>query len=141
MIKEVFSSEETEKFAFEIAQKIKKGDIICLDGDLGTGKTVFTKGFARGLGITEYITSPTFTTINEYYSGRMPFYHFDVYRLESSDELYDIGYEQYFYGEGVCVVEWAEIIEDALPENAVRINIAKNLEKGEDYRRIEVKGL
>lgn len=139
MTKKVFSEEETEKFAFEFGKKAKSGDIICIDGELGTGKTVFTRGFASGLGINEYITSPTFTIINEYYDGRIPFYHLDVYRLEGSEGLYDIGYEQYFYGEGVCVIEWAKTVKDLIPENAVWIEIKKDIRKGENYRIIEVK--
>jgi tRNA threonylcarbamoyladenosine biosynthesis protein TsaE len=101
------------------------------------GKTVFTKGFALGLGIDEHITSPTFTIVNEY-KGKFPFYHFDVYRIGDPDEMYDIGYEEYFFGDGVCLVEWAELIEELIPETAIHITIEKNLEKGIDYRKITV---
>lgn len=136
---ETFSFEETKKIGFELGQKAQKGDIYCLIGDLGVGKTIFSKGFAEGLGIDEHITSPTFTIINEYHNGRIPFYHFDVYRLTDPEELYDIGYEDYFYGDGVCLVEWANMIEDFVPKEAKWIYIKKCLEKGEDYRLIEIK--
>lgn len=137
MIKETYNEEETKKLGFDLAQSAKPGDIYCMKGDLGVGKTVFTKGFAEGLGITDHITSPTFNIVNEYY-GKMPFYHFDVYRIGDPDEMYDIGYEEYFYGEGVCLVEWAELIEEILPDNVIWINIEKDLEKGLSYRKIEV---
>ncbi|MBR1737138.1 MAG: tRNA (adenosine(37)-N6)-threonylcarbamoyltransferase complex ATPase subunit type 1 TsaE [Firmicutes bacterium] len=139
MIKEVFSAEETEKIGFDTGKNAKKGDIYCLSGDLGVGKTVFTKGFAKGLGIEEHITSPTFTIVNEYENGGNKFYHFDVYRINDIEEMYDIGYEEYFYGEGICLIEWAEMIEELIPENAVWIEIKKDIEKGLDYRIIEVK--
>ena len=122
MIKEVYSEKETRDFAYEMAQKAEVGQVYCLDGDLGVGKTVFTKGFAEGLGIDDDITSPTFTIVNEYHSGRIPFYHFDVYRI----------------GDGVCLIEWAELIKGIIPENAVSIKITKDLSKGLDYRKIEV---
>lgn len=138
MIKETFSSDETKKFAFEIAKNAKPSNIYCLIGDLGAGKTVFTKGFAEGLGIKEDVTSPTFTIINEYNDSEIPFYHFDVYRLESSDELFDLGYDEYFYGNGVCLIEWADKIRDFIPDDAVWIYIKKDLNKDEDYRIIEV---
>ena len=137
MIKEVFSEEETFEFAKEMAQNAKSGDIYCLRGDLGVGKTVFTKGFAKGLEIEEHITSPTFTIVNEY-EGKLPFYHFDVYRIGDIDEMYDIGFEEYIFGSGVCLIEWAELIKELIPQNAVWINIEKDLEKGFDYRKIEV---
>ncbi len=137
MIIETYSEEETKKAGFELGKKAKQGDIYCMKGDLGVGKTVFTKGFAQGLGITEHITSPTFTIINEY-EGRLPFYHFDVYRIGDPDEMYDIGYEEYFFGDGVCLVEWAELIKELIPENVCWISIEKDLEKGLDYRKIEV---
>lgn len=135
---EVFSEKETKEIAYDIAKNAKKGDIYCLCGDLGTGKTQFSKGFSKGLLIDEDITSPTFTIINQYNEGRLPFYHFDVYRINDIEELYDIGYEEYFFGEGVCLIEWAELIKDIIPKNAIWIKIYKNLEKGEDYRLIEV---
>jgi tRNA threonylcarbamoyladenosine biosynthesis protein TsaE len=134
---ETNTEEETLALGKKIAQSAKNGDIFCLDGDLGVGKTVFTKGFALGLGIDEHITSPTFTIVNEY-KGKFPFYHFDVYRIGDPDEMYDIGYEEYFFGDGVCLVEWAELIEELIPETAIHITIEKNLEKGIDYRKITV---
>ncbi|MCI1960287.1 MAG: tRNA (adenosine(37)-N6)-threonylcarbamoyltransferase complex ATPase subunit type 1 TsaE [Clostridia bacterium] len=137
---ETFSENETEKIGFEFGKKAKSGDIYCLSGDLGVGKTVFTRGFAAGIGVAEkYITSPTFTIINEY-MGRLPMYHFDVYRITSLEEMDDTGYEDYFFGEGVCLVEWAELIKELIPENACWIKIDKNLLKGTEYRKITVRG-
>lgn len=139
MIYEVYSEEETRKIGFELGKKSVKGEIYCLQGDLGVGKTVFTKGFAQGLGITEHITSPTFTIVNEYHSGRLPFYHFDVYRIGDVEEMFEIGYEEYFYGDGVCFIEWAELIRDILPEDVKWIKINKDLTSdNENYRKIEV---
>lgn len=137
MVYETYNEEETRKIGEMVGEKAKQGQIYCLNGDLGTGKTVFTKGFALGLGITEHITSPTFTIINVY-EGRLSFYHFDVYRIEEPEELYELGYEEYFFGDGVCLIEWAELIKELLPKNVININIAKDLEKGLDYRKIEV---
>ncbi len=137
MVYETFSPNETELIGKKLGENSKPGDVYCLNGDLGVGKTVFTKGFADGLGITEHITSPTFTIVNEY-SGRLKFYHFDVYRIEDEDEMYEIGFDEYLFGNGVCLIEWAEKIKNLLPNNAVQINITKNLEKGLDYRKIEV---
>ena len=140
MIYEVFKEEETKQIGFNMGQNAKTGEIYCLKGDLGVGKTVFTKGFAQGLGITDYITSPTFTIVNEYKSGRIPFYHFDVYRIGDSDEMYDIGCDEYFFGDGVCLIEWAELIEDILPDNVKWIEITKDLNVDDvNYRKIEVK--
>ena len=102
------------------------------------GKTVFTQGFARGLGVKEHVNSPTFTIVQEYGEGRLPFYHFDVYRIGDIEEMDEIGYEDYFYGEGVCLIEWAELIEELLPENRIAVRIEKDLEKGFDYRKITV---
>ena len=127
MIKEVYSEKETRDFAYEMAQKAEVGQVYCLDGDLGVGKTVFTKGFAEGL-----------TIVNEYHSGRIPFYHFDVYRIGDEDEMFDIGFDEYVDGDGVCLIEWAELIKGIIPENAVSIKITKDLSKGLDYRKIEV---
>ena len=135
---EVFSEKETKEIAYNIAKNAKKGEIYCLCGDLGTGKTQFSKGFSKGLLINEDITSPTFTIVNEYNDGKLPFYHFDVYRINDIEELYEIGYEEYFFGNGVCLVEWAELIKEIIPKDATWIKIYKNLEKGEDYRVIEV---
>lgn len=138
MILESNSEQETFDIGVKIAAAAKAGDIYCLDGDLGAGKTVFAKGFAAGLGITEPVTSPTFTIVKEYREGKMPLYHFDVYRISDPDEMYAIGYEDYFYGDGVCLVEWSELIEELLPENAEHINITRDIEKGTDYRKIEI---
>ena len=113
--------------------------MICLTGDLGTGKTVFTQGFARGLGVTDYVDSPTFTIVKEYHDGRMPFYHFDVYRIGDVSEMDEIGYEEYFYGDGVCIFEWGLMIEELLPDDCIFIEITKNTEKGFDYRRVSIK--
>lgn len=138
MIKESNSERETYELGFSLGAKAKPGEIYCLDGDLGAGKTVFAKGFAAGLKIDEPITSPTFTIVKEYVDGRLPLYHFDVYRIADPDEMYAIGYEDYFYGEGVCLVEWSELIEELIPDKAVRINIRRELDNGVDYRRVEI---
>ena len=137
MIIETYSQDETEKIGYDTAIKALPGQIYCLSGDLGVGKTVFTRGFARGLGIDEHITSPTFIIINEY-EGRLPLYHFDVYRVADPEEMDYIGCDEYFFGNGVCLIEWAELIEDIIPENAVWIKIEKDLEKGTDYRKITI---
>ena len=136
MIKITNSPEETFKFAKSLAENAKPGDIICLNGDLGVGKTVFTQGFALGLGITESVNSPTFTILQIYDEGRMPLYHFDVYRISDPDEMDELGYEEYFFGDGVCLIEWSELIEEIIPEDAKHIIIEKDLEKGFDYRKI-----
>ena len=140
MIREVYSAEQTKHLGKEMGENARKGDIYCLRGELGAGKTVFTKGFAEGLGIKEHITSPTFTIVNEYTDGILPFYHFDVYRIGSPDEMYDIGCDEYFFGDGVCLIEWAELIEEILPENVIWISIDRDYSKDDiNYRRIEVK--
>ena len=133
---ESFSPEDSFKLGESLGKEAHKGMIFCLNGDLGVGKTVFTQGFSKGLGISEPINSPTFTIVQEYHGGRLPFYHFDVYRIGDITEMDEIGYEDYFFGEGVCFIEWAELIEELLPDNVVRITIEKDLEKGFDYRRI-----
>ncbi len=130
------SPEETYRFAYELAKNACPGDIICLDGDLGVGKTVFTQGFAAGLGIKEPVNSPTFTILQIYDEGRIPLYHFDVYRIGSPDEMDELGYEEYFFGEGVCIIEWASIIEEIIPDNAKHVIIEKDMEKDFDYRKI-----
>ena len=140
-IKEVYSKEETYNFALELGEKVKVPCLICLDGDLGAGKTAFAKGLAKGLGVEDDIVSPTFVLFNVYEKGRLPFYHFDVYRIEEPEEMYEIGYEEYFFGTGVCLVEWASLIEELIPNEAAHILIKKDPEKGEDYRRIVIKGL
>ena len=139
MVIESLKTEDTFQTGFQLGQQAKKGEVYCLLGDLGVGKTVFTQGFAKGLGIEEPISSPTFTIVQEYEGGRMPFYHFDVYRISDIDEMEEIGYEDYFYGEGVCFIEWANLIEEILPENRKIITIEKDLEKGFDYRKITIK--
>lgn len=138
MITETFSEKETRALGEELGRKAVPGSLYTLTGDLGTGKTVFTQGFARGLGITEHVNSPTFTIVQEYDGGRLPFYHFDVYRIGDLEEMDEIGYEDYFYGDGVCLIEWAELIEELLPLERTAIRIEKDLEKGFDYRKITV---
>lgn len=137
MTLESYSEEDTRSLAYMTAKEARKGDIFTLDGDLGAGKTVFAKGFAEGLGITEPVTSPTFNIVKEYEGGKFPLYHFDVYRIEDPDEMTAIGYEEYFFGDGVCLVEWSSQIEELIPENAIRITIRRDLQKGEDYRTID----
>lgn len=132
------SQEETRKLGFQLGQRAKPGDIVCLCGDLGVGKTVFTKGFALGLEISDHVTSPTFTIVNEY-QGRLPLYHFDVYRIADPEEMDDTGYEDYFFGQGVSLVEWADLIKDWIPKEALWVEIEKDYQKGEDYRKITVK--
>ena len=132
------SYEDTQKIAAEFAKTLTVGDVLCMYGDLGVGKTAFVQGLAKGLGICEHITSPTFTIVNEY-SGRLPLYHFDVYRIADSDEMYEIGYEEYVYGNGVSVIEWPQLINDILPEKRYDIEISKDYDKGEDYRTIDIR--
>ena len=141
MVIETRSPEETFQFGEKLGREAKPGQIYTLNGDLGTGKTVFTQGFAAGLGITEPVNSPTFTIVQIYEEGRMPFYHFDVYRIGDVEEVDEIGYEDCFYGEGVCLIEWAELIEEILPEHVIAVTIEKDLEQGFDYRKITLTGL
>lgn len=138
---ETFRAEETFALGKKIGEAIRPGTIISLVGDLGVGKTVFTQGVAKGLGIHEPVNSPTFTIMQVYENGRLPFYHFDVYRMGDIEEMDEIGYEDYFYGEGVCLVEWANLIEELLPEGVCQVKIEKDLERGFDYRRIHIDGL
>ena len=138
MVIETFSPEETEELGIHFGKEAKPGTVCTLIGDLGVGKTVFTKGLAAGLGITEPVSSPTFTIVQVYDEGRLPFYHFDVYRIGDIEEMEEIGYDDYFFGEGVCLIEWAELIEELIPEGAISITIEKDLEKGFDYRKITV---
>lgn len=133
---ETFTPEETFRLGKELGEKAGAGDIYCLNGDLGVGKTVFTQGFAKGLGIEETVNSPTFTILQQYDGGRLPLYHFDVYRIGDISEMEEIGYEDCFYGEGVCLIEWSDRITEILPEGTVTIRIEKKLERGFDYRRI-----
>ena len=140
MLIETHSAEETFELGKKIGQNAKAGELYCLTGDLGVGKTVFTQGLAAGLGITEPVNSPTFTILQIYEEGRIPFYHFDVYRIEEIEEMEEIGYEEYFDGEGVCLIEWANLIEEILPEEHIRIVIEKDLASGFDYRTIRIEG-
>ena len=130
--------EETFALGEQMGKQARAGEVYCLDGDLGTGKTVFTQGFAAGLGIAEPVNSPTFTILQSYEGGRLPFYHFDVYRIGDVEEMEEIGYEDCFYGEGVCLVEWADLIEEILPQCYTQVRIEKDLSRGFDYRRITV---
>ena len=138
MVVETNSEKETWEFGKQLAESAKPGQVFSLIGDLGVGKTVLTKGMAAGLGISEPVNSPTFTILQVYEEGRLPFYHFDVYRIADLEEMDEIGYEDYFYGDGICLVEWANLIEELMPENTVRITIEKDLERGFDFRRITV---
>lgn len=131
------SPEETEAIGRKIAAKLLPGDIIAYYGDLGAGKTAFTRGLAAGLGVTEQVTSPTYTIVNEYLSGRMPLFHFDMYRLDSADDLFDIGWEDYLARGGVCAVEWSEQVEDALPPESVRVSFQRRPE-ADDWRTITI---
>lgn len=137
MVYEVYDIDGTKKIALDFAKQLKGGDVICMYGDLGAGKTEFVRALARGLGIDDYITSPTFTILNEY-SGDINLYHFDVYRIADSDEMYEIGYDEYIDGDGVCVIEWAELIEDILPRRRYNITINTDTEKGSGYRKITI---
>ena len=125
MITETHNSKETYELGFNMGKSAKAGDVYCLDGDLGVGKTVFTQGFAKGLGINEPINSPTFTIVQEYHEGRLPLYHFDVYRIGDITEMDEIGYDEYFYSEGVCLIEWGNLISEIMPENATYITKTK----------------
>ncbi len=140
IIRESFCAEETFAFGLELGREAKGGQVYCLDGDLGAGKTVFAQGFAKGLGVAGPVASPTFTIIHEYDDGRLPFYHFDVYRIGDVSEMDEVGYEDYFYGGGVCLVEWSVLVAEVLPGDAVHINIEKDVAQGLSYRRILVRG-
>ncbi len=132
------SEKETFELGVKIGEKAKAGEVYTLIGDLGVGKTVFTQGVAAGLGIDEPVNSPTFTILQVYDEGRLPFYHFDVYRIGDESEMDEIGFEEYVYGDGVCFIEWADLIKGIIPKKHTRIEIKKNLEKGFDYREIEI---
>ena len=138
MIIETRSPEETFQVGKSLGEKAYPGQVITLTGDLGVGKTVFTQGLAKGLGIEEPVNSPTFTIVQVYEGGRLPFYHFDVYRIGDISEMDEIGYEDCFYGDGVSLIEWSQLIEEILPEHVTEITIEKDLEKGFDYRKIRV---
>ena len=135
------SAEDTFALGKQCGQKAAAGQVYCLYGDLGVGKTVFTQGFAAGLGIKGPVSSPTFTILQVYDEGRLPFYHFDVYRIGDIEEMEEIGYDDYFFGNGICLIEWAELIEEILPDNVISITIEKDLTQGFDYRKITVDGL
>ena len=138
MVIETHDPEETFEVGRTIGMNAKPGQIYTLTGDLGVGKTVFTQGVAAGLGITEPVNIPTFTIIQEYEDGRLPFYHFDVYRIGDLEEMEEIGYDDYFFGQGICLIEWAELIEEILPEKRIEVTIEKDLEKGFEYRKITI---
>ena len=136
-----YSPDETFELAKKLGQEAKAGDVVCLIGNLGVGKTLFSQGFAKGLGIEEYVNSPTFTIVQEYEGTddrRLTLYHFDVYRIEDSEEMEEVGFTDMIYGNGVSLIEWADMISDILPERYIRVTIEKNLEKGFDYRKITV---
>ena len=137
-IYESFSPEETFEMGIKIGKEALPGQVFTLEGDLGVGKTVFTQGVAKGLEIDEPICSPTFTIVQVYEEGRLPFYHFDVYRIGDVEEMDEIGYDDYIYGEGVSMIEWANLIEEILPAHYTAVKIEKDLEKGFDYRRITI---
>ncbi len=141
MIFETNHEEETRKIGWKLGTGAKPGQIFTLSGDLGVGKTILAQGFAEGLGITEAVSSPTFTIVQEYREGRIPFFHFDVYRIADIEEMEEIGYDEYFFGEGVCLIEWAELIREIIPENACHIIIEKNPHEGFDYRKITIDGV
>lgn len=141
MVIETATREETLALGVKIGELALPGTVICVDGDLGAGKTVLAQGIAKGLGISEQVVSPTFTILQEYRDGRIPFYHFDVYRIEDPDEMYEVGFEDYFYGGGVCMIEWAELISELLPEDHIHITIEKQMDRGSDYRRIRAEGM
>lgn len=140
MVRETHSPEETHAFGRELGRQAQAGEIYCLNGDLGVGKTVFTQGFAEGLGITDIVNSPTFTIVHQYEGGRLPLYHFDVYRIGDIEEMDEIGYEDCFYGEGVCLIEWSELIDEIIPEHAIRVRLEKDPQKGFSYRKITMSG-
>ena len=139
-IMESYSAEETFALGYRIGERALAGEIYALTGDLGVGKTVFTQGVAKGLGIEEAVNSPTFTILQIYEGGRLPFYHFDVYRIADAEEMDEIGYEDFFYGDGVCFIEWADLIGEILPEHCRKITICKDLSRGTDFRRITLEG-
>lgn len=133
-----YSADDTFSIGKKFGEVCNAGDVILLNGDLGVGKTIFSKGLGKGLGIAEPISSPTFTVLQIYEEGRLPLYHFDVYRIADVEEMDEIGYEDYFYGQGVCLIEWAGLVEEILPENATAITIEKDLKQGMDYRKITI---
>jgi tRNA threonylcarbamoyladenosine biosynthesis protein TsaE len=141
MVIESWKPEDTFLLGKKLGEQAAPSAVYCLNGDLGVGKTVFTQGFASGLGIKEAVNSPTFTIVQQYDDGRLPFYHFDVYRIGDVSEMDEIGYEDCFYGDGVSLIEWSELIREILPESIISVTIEKDLEKGFDYRKITVEGI
>ena len=141
MVIETFDPKETYDLGVKMGEQAQAGQVICLNGDLGVGKTVFTQGFAAGLGIAGPVNSPTFTIVQQYEDGRLPLYHFDVYRIGDIEEMEEIGYEDYFYGQGVSLIEWSNLIEEILPQRRTEITIEKDLDQGFDFRRITVREL
>ena len=139
MMTESFRAEDTFRIGETMGKNAMPGEVLCLSGNLGVGKTVFAKGFAKGLGIEEAVNAPTFTILREYDGGRLPLYHFDTYRLEDAEEMEEVGLDEYLFGEGVCLIEWPERIAEILPANCRWVCIEKDPEKGEDYRRVEVR--
>lgn len=137
---ETYCEKETFELGYSIGKAAKPGEVYALLGNLGVGKTIFTKGVAQGLGVREQVNSPTFTIVQIYDSGKMPFYHFDVYRIGDLEEMDEIGYEDYFYGQGLCLVEWADLIEELMPDETRWVTIEKDLQKGFDYRKITITG-
>lgn len=136
-----YSPENTFELAKKLGQDATAGEVVCLIGDLGVGKTLFSQGFAKGLSVEEYVNSPTFTIVQEYEGNddrRLKLYHFDVYRIEAPEEMEEVGFTDMIYGEGVSLIEWADMISDILPEHYIRVTIEKNMEKGFDYRKIEI---
>ena len=136
MVYETYSAQETFALGENLAKSAVPSSVYTLEGDLGAGKTVFAQGFAAGLGVRDYVNSPTFTIVQEYTDGRLPLYHFDVYRIEEAEEMYEIGAEEYFYGDGVCLIEWPQRIPEILPPSRIAVTIEKDMEKGFFYRRI-----
>lgn len=134
----VNSVEQTEKLGIQLGKMAKAGDIICLIGDLGTGKTHLTKGIAKGLGINDYITSPTFNIVNEYSGSGLKLYHFDVYRVNDPEEIAAIGFDEYIFGDGLTVIEWANYIEELIPENNITITLEKLPALGVDFRKVTI---
>lgn len=132
------SSDETKKIAYEFSKRLNSGDVVCMYGEMGVGKTAFVQGLAEGLGITEPITSPTFTIVNEY-CGRLMLYHFDVYRIGEAEEMYEIGYDEYIDGDGISVIEWPQLIDELLPQKRYNVTLVKDYEVGnDDYRKITI---
>ncbi|GHU40717.1 tRNA (adenosine(37)-N6)-threonylcarbamoyltransferase complex ATPase subunit type 1 TsaE [Clostridia bacterium] len=136
MIFETWSEEETIALGIRLGTQAETGGVYTIDGELGAGKTMLTQGIAKGLSVMEVVNSPTFTIVKVYETGRMPLYHFDVYRIADVEEMEEIGYEDYFYGDGLSLIEWSSRIRSILPENRTEIQIEKDIEKGFDYRRI-----